>query len=250
MYRAVKLEKPWAKVGISPFGIWRPGYPAGVWGLDAYRDLYADARKWLNHGWLDYMAPQLYWPVAAPQQSYVELLRWWVEENRHGRHIWAGNIPNRVGTGRNDWPPQEVVQQIRLTREQPGASGNILFSMSSLLRDRAGVARAIAAGAYAEHALVPPMPWLEARAPAAPAAVLQVSAADQVNWLTLHPAAAPPAQWLIWQRTAGRWTTFTARGTSMRVRAPWIDGAAPDIIAVAAVSRTGIIGEAVVYQRD
>src|SRR5690606_30608774 len=70
LYDEVKETKPWVKVGISPFGIWRPGHPAGVQGLDAYGTLYADARRWVREGWLDYVSPQLYWPLGRPQQDY------------------------------------------------------------------------------------------------------------------------------------------------------------------------------------
>ncbi|HUH11946.1 MAG TPA: family 10 glycosylhydrolase, partial [Longimicrobiales bacterium] len=48
LYAQVKREKPWVKVGISPFGIWRPGYPAQIQGFDAYDQIYADARRWLE----------------------------------------------------------------------------------------------------------------------------------------------------------------------------------------------------------
>ena len=41
-------------------GIWRPGHPASVVGLDSYVEIFADSRKWLQHGWLDYIAPQLF----------------------------------------------------------------------------------------------------------------------------------------------------------------------------------------------
>jgi uncharacterized lipoprotein YddW (UPF0748 family) len=45
MYRAVKAVKPHARVGISPFGIWRPGVPPTTKaGLDAYAQLFADSR--------------------------------------------------------------------------------------------------------------------------------------------------------------------------------------------------------------
>ena len=69
MYAEVKKIRPTVKVGISPFGIWRPGHPQQIKGLDAYEALYADARKWLNEGWLDYCAPQLYWRIAPKAQS-------------------------------------------------------------------------------------------------------------------------------------------------------------------------------------
>jgi uncharacterized lipoprotein YddW (UPF0748 family) len=81
LYDAVKAEKPHVKLGISPFGIWRPGYPASVDGLDSYEELFADSKKWWNQGWVDYLAPQLYWSIDAKQQSFPALLRWWTEQN-------------------------------------------------------------------------------------------------------------------------------------------------------------------------
>src|SRR5690606_31436969 len=54
-YREVKEVNPLVKVGISPFGIYRPGYPEGIeTGFDQYGELYADAKLWLNKGWVDY----------------------------------------------------------------------------------------------------------------------------------------------------------------------------------------------------
>src|SRR6185503_5461665 len=69
LYKGVHAVKPWVKVGISPFGIWRPGNPPQIAGFDAYAEIYADSKKWLQNGWGDYFAPQLYWPIARPQQS-------------------------------------------------------------------------------------------------------------------------------------------------------------------------------------
>src|SRR5205085_7669897 len=63
LYEGVHKAKPWVKVGISPFGIWRPGHPEGIAGFDPYARLYADAKLWLNEGWVDYWTPQLYWPI-------------------------------------------------------------------------------------------------------------------------------------------------------------------------------------------
>ena len=60
LHTEIHKVKPHVKFGISPFGIWRPGYPKQIRGLDAYDELYADARLWLREGWLDYCAPQLY----------------------------------------------------------------------------------------------------------------------------------------------------------------------------------------------
>ena len=53
IHNEIHKVKPYVKFGISPFGIWRPGYPEQIKGLDAYDELYADARLWLRKGWMD-----------------------------------------------------------------------------------------------------------------------------------------------------------------------------------------------------
>jgi uncharacterized lipoprotein YddW (UPF0748 family) len=90
MYRRVHSIKSACLVGISPFGIWRPGYPAQIKGFDAYDQIYADSRKWLVEGWVDYFTPQLYWPIDRKAQSFPVLLNWWLSQNPHARHIWPG----------------------------------------------------------------------------------------------------------------------------------------------------------------
>src|SRR6201999_2420935 len=92
MYDEVKKAKPWVLVGISPFGIWRPGNPPGTEGYDQYNKLYADARKWEREGWLDYLTPQLYWTISTKGHGYTSLLDWWSEQNVKKRHLWPGNF--------------------------------------------------------------------------------------------------------------------------------------------------------------
>ena len=93
VYQNIKAAKPWVKFGVSPFGIWRPGSPKTILGLDAYANLYADSRLWLASGWVDYFSPQLYWPVDAPQQSFPALLNWWTAQNVNNRGLWPGSTP-------------------------------------------------------------------------------------------------------------------------------------------------------------
>src|SRR6185369_7762727 len=99
LYREVHAIKPTVKVGLSPFGIWRPGNPSGITGLDAYATIYADSRKWLQQGWVDYLAPQLYWSITSTGQSYPLLLDWWFAQNTMGRHVWPGLAAYRVNDG-------------------------------------------------------------------------------------------------------------------------------------------------------
>ncbi len=116
MYREVKAAKPAVKVGISPFGIWRPGNPPGIAGFDPYVEIYADSRLWLKEGWCDYLAPQLYWPLKQEKQSFTRLLAWWSEQNSKERFLWPGLYTSRVTGKDKGWPTSEIVEQIRLAR--------------------------------------------------------------------------------------------------------------------------------------
>ncbi|HEX8279938.1 MAG TPA: family 10 glycosylhydrolase, partial [Chthoniobacterales bacterium] len=152
MYRRVKATKPSVRVGISPFGIWRPGVPATTEAqLDAYGHLFADSRKWLAEGWCDYMAPQLYWSIQPAKQSFPVLLAWWRAQSR-GKPVWPGIATDRIGASR---PAQEIVNQIELTRAGTDSPGHIHWSMKSLMQNRGGVAALLRAGPYAEKAEAP-----------------------------------------------------------------------------------------------
>ncbi len=138
--RAIKEEKPNVRFGVSPFGIWRPRHPRRVRGLDAYAQIYADSRKWLQQGWVDYLTPQLYWGTTAPQQRFSELLRWWRRENRLRIHLWPGLGAHRVANGRpNAFTADEIVDQINLIRRGTKDPGWILFTANVLMRDRGGL---------------------------------------------------------------------------------------------------------------
>jgi uncharacterized lipoprotein YddW (UPF0748 family) len=139
LYTSVKSIKPHIEVGISPFGIWRPGNPAQIKGFDAYDKLYADSKLWLRRGWVDYLAPQLYWPIDKREQSFPALLHWWTSQDKLGRGIVAGMSINRVSRVGTD----EFARQIQLIRDDDGAVGFILFSAKTLMKDTEGVNRTL-----------------------------------------------------------------------------------------------------------
>ena len=232
LHAGIRATKPWVKFGISPFGIWRPGYPASVQGLDAYVELYADSRKWLNNGWVDYFAPQLYWRSDSPQQGYADLVQWWVQENRQDRHIWIGNAAYRVRADRQNWPPEEITHQIALTRANRGASGNIQFNMRSLFRNQGGVADALQ-NTYAYDALMPRTPWLDNVPPPAP----QVRLIN--DSIEIEPQGQErPLLYAVRMRFKDGWYSEAIPATRLRyivARA----GVMPELIGVTAVDRNG-----------
>lgn len=73
--------KPWVRLGISPFGIYRniTSDPKGSMtkGLQCYDNLYADVVHWANEGWIDYLAPQIYWNIGYEIADYEILTQWW-----------------------------------------------------------------------------------------------------------------------------------------------------------------------------
>ena len=219
MYAETKKAKPWVKVGISPFGIWRPGFPAGIAGLDQYAELYADAKLWLNEGWIDYFTPQLYWPIAQEKQSFPKLLDWWAGENTKKRHLWPGLYTSRVTGVAKGWEPKEVADQIALTRKQKDAPGAVHFSMKALMNNPAGIADVLKK-TYAEPALVPESPWLaEGKPPAKPEATR--------DGQTLAVRAAPGTLFVVVRvESGGSWATS-------------VRGVAADGTAVLSVSEKG-----------
>jgi uncharacterized lipoprotein YddW (UPF0748 family) len=246
LYASIKAEKPFVKFGISPFGIWRPGFPPQIKGFDAYDGLYADSRKWLANGWLDYFTPQLYWSIEPKEQSYPALLNWWAGQNVMQRHLWPGDAPARLGPNR---PAHEIVEQIRLTQNQPGASGNVHWSMKSLLQNRQGIGEALLKEVYTQTALPPASPWLVPSLPGKPGLSV-TNAADggalQANWT---PAGTNRVHsWLLQSRRGGEWSTETLRG-DQRSRAWEAGGAPPDVIAVTPLDRCWNAGPSSVMER-
>ncbi len=237
LYEAIKRAKPWVKFGISPFGIWRPGNPSSVRGLDAYDRLYADARKWMNEGWGDYFTPQLYWRTDAPEQRYLDLLGWWIGENRMGRHIWPGNFTNRAtAAARNLWDPSEVVAQIRVTRLEPGASGNIHFSMKAFGLSPS-LSTSLTRDVYDAVALVPPSPWLADSAPPRPQVTAKRTNGRWELRLTPHQGSVIRL-WTVRWRGESAWETMTIPADRLSVT---LSDAQTAVVTV--IDRTGMESE-------
>jgi uncharacterized lipoprotein YddW (UPF0748 family) len=201
VYKEIKKEKPYVKFGLSPFGIWRPGYPESVEGFDQYDQLYADAKLWLNKGWIDYFTPQLYWPINRPTQSFPVLLGWWQSENTMQRHLWPGISVGRDTSAKN---VNEIMSQIMISRGMlPASKGIVHWSISSVTKNPP-MAKALVEGHYKKQALVPASPWLDDTAPAAP--VVTMDSKDDnitINWT--HPDDKDVFQWVVYYKYGNNW---------------------------------------------
>lgn len=252
MYAVIHREKSWVRFGISPFGLGRTERRApGITGFSQYDKLYANAELWLGKGWLDYFAPQLYWPIEQTQQSFPVLLETWVRENTSTRHLWPGLFTSRIDASPKSWEAAQITDQIGLTRANPGASGHIHFSMLALLQDRRGVATQLKASLYASPALVPATPWLGSQAPTAPRLRLErTGSAGAPDVLRIEPED-PGAikQFAIWRRHGTEWR-FAAQPAS---RAELALGRDPQLgpveaVVVSSVNRLGLESPRVTLQ--
>jgi uncharacterized lipoprotein YddW (UPF0748 family) len=238
----LRAEKPWVKFGLSPFGIWRPGYPAQVRGYDAYEKLYADARKWLVNGWCDYFTPQLYWQLAPREQSFTTLLDWWRQQNPRNRHVWPGMNSVKVTT----WKPAEIQQQIAATRRGSSAPGHVHWSYAALKTDANGLAPALLAS-YPTRAVVPAVPWNGHDRLGQPR--LSVSerggAPPRANW-SLASGQRHVRQWIVQTRVNGQWRSQVLPGETTSAT---LSAGAPSHLALTALDRYGNASPVVVVER-
>ncbi|AFY99787.1 protein of unknown function DUF187 [Calothrix sp. PCC 6303] len=228
--QGIKTAKPGVKFGISPFGIYRPGQPAGITGLDAYDVLYADSKKWLEQAWVDYIAPQLYWRIEQTKQSYPVLLKWWTEVNPKQRHIYAGNNIGQLDG--KTWKDEEIEKQVVISRNLGNSLslGNIFFSISSITDNRQGIADKMQNVIYNRPALAPTMAWRNSNPPNPPTG-LQVTN-RKLNW---NPATtADIRSWSLYRQSGDTWTIqrILSRGTNFAT-------VQPGTYAVCAVDRLG-----------
>ncbi|POT25612.1 hypothetical protein C3433_15935 [Citrobacter freundii] len=137
--RTIKKLKPEVEFGVSPAGVWRNRShdPAGsdTRGAAAYDESYADTRRWVQLGLLDYIAPQLYWPFARDAARYDVLAKWWADVVKStNTRLYIGVALYKVGEPSRkepDWTVKggvpELKKQLDLNESEPHINGTILF---------------------------------------------------------------------------------------------------------------------------
>ncbi|MNS27408.1 hypothetical protein D3C72_593570 [compost metagenome] len=205
LYKSVKKEKMYVKVGISPFGIWRNNRqdPAGsaTNGTSCYDDLYADVATWVRNKWVDYVAPQLYWEHGHRLAAYDVLVPWWKSLCKE-RALYIGmGVYRMVNATQPVWKGYgEILKQIQTERSYK-ADGAIMYSMSSFDKIGSGLSNQLKQAEYYGSIAIPPaMPWLDNTAPAAPKATLKLNNIQKSVILTWEPSASKePLKYLVYK---------------------------------------------------
>jgi hypothetical protein len=133
-----------------------------------------------------------------------------------------------------------MADQIRLTREQKGASGNVHFSMKSLLTNKAGVTDVVAR-MYREPALVPASPWLGQAPPGKPT-VKRVELKDGVA-VEIQPAGKDVRLHVVRRLVGKGWSVDIVPATRSDIR--WSSDQKPARVVITSIDRVGLESEPV-----
>ncbi|MEU4424972.1 family 10 glycosylhydrolase [Actinoplanes sp. NPDC024001] len=218
MQQRIRQIKPWVKFGISPFGIWRNGGEGSdTKGLESYSAIYADTRRWVREGWLDYIVPQLYWTIGFDKADYAKVLPWWVRTVKGTNvQLYIGMADYRIGE-KGDWSdPAELDRQMQLN-DKHGIQGQIHFSAKQIRGNKLGAVERYRSRHYASPALPPRMAHLPAQPPAAPSITGAERAADGSIVITTAPGGQATSWALYRTGPDGAALVSTGRtGTAVR----------------------------------
>jgi uncharacterized lipoprotein YddW (UPF0748 family) len=192
---SIHKHKPHLKFGISPFGIWanksQNADGSETHGGSSYYELFADSRKWIKEGWVDYINPQLYWPIDDRSAPFNKLLDWW-SDNTFNRHLYIGMAAYRINERRKGKfkDPAQMAAQIKYLRNNARVEGSIYFSSNSLLNNRLGFTDSLKETYYRHPSLPPVMLWLDSIPPNPPQNFTETVVNNKVElkWATPLPA--------------------------------------------------------------
>ena len=169
-YKTIHEAKPWVKVGISPFGIYRnkKSSPIGsnTNGLQNYDDLYADILLWVNNGWLDYCVPQVYWEIGNKAADYDTLIRWWNQYASKRPLIIGEDVERTVkfADPKNPASHQQAAK-MQLHQQLPGVKGSVLWYAKAAVDNVGNYGTMLRDYYWRYPALQPAMPFIDGKAP-------------------------------------------------------------------------------------
>jgi len=192
VYEMVAGIKPWVKFGVSPSGIYRSstdpaiGSNTSSGAFQHYSAIFADSKKWLQEGWVDYLAPQVYWYIGQPGSDYKVLIPWWNSIVTNERHIYMGMAAYKVNT--TGWTSRsEIPNQMRLNRDPlyPNIKGEIYFRTANLVSNLLNFRDSLRLRFYQKPSLQPTMPWRDNTPPEAASSLTAVKYQNDsvvLNW--------------------------------------------------------------------
>ena len=130
--------------GISPFGIWanRSVHKDGsaTNGLSAYSDIFADSKKWVEEGWLDYICPQVYWSNENKAAPYEVIVDWWSDLcAKHNVDLYIGLGLYKVGSDEAGWDDGSIMEeQLNYASKKEAYAGHCFFRYATMMENPLG----------------------------------------------------------------------------------------------------------------
>jgi uncharacterized lipoprotein YddW (UPF0748 family) len=172
MQQRIHRDKPWVKFGVSPFGIWRNAGsdPLGsdTSGTESYNANYADTRRWVKEGWLDYINPQIYWQIGLAVADYAKLTPWWAEvadDTDVALYIGQATYKQTSGVFTD---PAELSNHLTFNHGYPQVDGDVYFSAKDVRTDANGSTSLLVQTHYSRPAIIPAIRHLGGKAPQRP----------------------------------------------------------------------------------
>jgi len=156
----VREISPNVSFGVSPFAIWKNvgSDPRGsnTRGNESYHAMFADTRRWVLEGWVDYIVPQIYWYEGHSHACYEAVITWW-EDLVRGTNVrlYIGHSVYREVRNWDNWDG-ELIRQLERNSRSDVVSGSIFFRSEFM---NSTVGREIAAF-YARHGLLEYVPTM------------------------------------------------------------------------------------------
>ena len=173
LYKTVHDIKPWVKVGISPFGIYRnqKSDPKGsrTNGLQNYDQLYADILLWDEQEWMDYCVPQLYWEIGNKAADYDELIHWWNDHCTKSNLYIGEDVERTVKYPDANNPKRHQLAAKRALHNQlPNVKGTVLWYAKAAVDNVGNYGTSLRNNYWKNPVLMPEMPWIDDDAPRKP----------------------------------------------------------------------------------
>ncbi|MCI1779169.1 MAG: family 10 glycosylhydrolase [Bacteroidales bacterium] len=131
IHDTIRAIKPWVRFGISPFGVYRnkkdtpDGSGSDTHAFSCYDKLFADVPEWARKGYIDYIAPQLYWRIGHPAADYATLIKWWNKSDFPGQLYIGQSISTFSARDLENPSTTQMAAKMKLERELPYVDGNI-----------------------------------------------------------------------------------------------------------------------------
>ena len=167
---SIKKEKSYVKFGVSPYAVWRnkskdPKGSESNSGQTSYDNLYSDTKLWVENGWLDYIAPQLYWNNKNTFQNYSKMIKWWTETCTGPLHLYIGLALYKLD---ENYVPYTLIEQVKIARTKNNIQGTIFYRAQTFNKNTKNFKEAFAQTIFSCPSLVPTMPWLDDSPPLKP----------------------------------------------------------------------------------